>query len=153
MSDSAIQIPNSIKIAFRCLWANAVIPWCGLALIFFDDGQRQAMLKIYDKADNPVLVFWGFFFLIIFLIGAFLCCVIFDGVKDGKNWARIICLIFCIYSSAAFILHLKMPTSLFEVLGRLLSIACLTLQYYAIFLIFTPPGKEWFAKKTVTEQK
>jgi len=151
MSNTALQVPNSIKLAVHCLWASVLISLCGVLVIFLDPDKNQEIMKHIHKAGNLGLVFVCFIVLIGLLLVIFLCSVVFDGIKDGKNWARIIYLVFCIYSLGFLLTPFKTPTSIFDVLVDLSAIASLGIKYYAVFLIFTSPGKEWFAKKPAIE--
>lgn len=65
-------------------------------------------------------------------------------ISKGRNWARITLLVLVVVGMAPFIyfLPLQLKRSLF---WSTVMIAQSLLQWYALFLVFTSPGKHWFS--------
>ncbi len=123
--------PQAVNRAVNLLWASIAF---GLVKILMDFTHVSAMASV--GFTSFVLAFT--FAIIIFLIFM---------ISSGKNWARIAFLIMFVIGTIP-----ALPVVLDE-FGRApavgaLSVVQLCLQVYALFLLFTSPGRAWFRKTT-----
>ncbi|MBP7252847.1 MAG: hypothetical protein KBA75_05110 [Alphaproteobacteria bacterium] len=81
-----------------------------------------------------------------FAISLGITTLILHKLKKGRDWARILCLIWGAISALGFFKldGLDLSTGL--------TIASLALGYYALYLLFTEPGAVWFRKKSATAE-
>jgi hypothetical protein len=64
-------------------------------------------------------------------------------IGQGRNWARIVFLVFSALGFLPFLFVLRSEFARSPALGTL-SVLQVGLQLFALLLIFTSPGKEWF---------
>lgn len=140
------DIPANVKKAIKCIWAAfavSVASWI-VALFFPMAPQVPGQADYFNISDA------SFVYLKLALLVAFWTPVYFlllKQVAKGKNWARIL---FLIYGA------IQLPQTIGNFLGytdvasRLLSSGFNAVYYglylYALYLLFTAPGKSWFYK-------
>jgi hypothetical protein len=130
MENQQPEKPRAVALAVSLLWASIAI---GFAKIPLDFQSLAAM-------PSPGLI-WS----IVVLVLAFFCFLILK-ISSGRNWARITYLVL-------FLIGLipALPTLTSEFarapIVAILSIVQAIMQGYAVFLLFTGPGKTWFQKK------
>src|SRR5258706_13861316 len=130
MENQQPEKPRTVTLAVNLLWASMVL---GVVKIPLDLPALAAM-------PSPGLI-WP----IVAGVLVFFCFLIMQ-ISSGRNWARITYLVL-------FLIGLipAWPTFAAEfarspILG-ILSVVQLAIQGYAVFLLFTSPGKTWFQKK------
>ena len=118
--------PSSIGWATTLLWIAVMM---GLVAVILDWPE----LTHANSADY-VVVLW-------LITSAFWCFLILK-ISQGKNWARIVYLVFLVIAA------LKFPSAFYEFSERplLVLIGCggLAVQAVAMILLFTGSGKQWF---------
>jgi len=130
MENQQPEKPRAVALAVYLLWASIAIGFAKIPLDF----------QFLSAMPSPGLM-WS----VVVLVMAFFCLLIVK-IASGRNWARITYL-------ALFLLGLipALPTLTSEFarspILAILSIVQFIMQGYAIFLVFTSPGKTWFQKK------
>lgn len=144
-AQSARQKPREARLATNLLWGSLGISVVIYALLFFRDVQDQFLLgallssSAVDVAVTALLV---------------------HRISQGRNWARIIFLIWFIFWALGLLVdlisHLNAPavvarldrSSLIGLLwaGRLLP------QAVALYLVFSKPGATWFRREKTEKQ-
>lgn len=122
--------PRAVTLAVYLLWGSIAI---GLVKIPLDFSTLAAI-------PSPGLV-WS----VVVLVLAFLCLLIVK-ISSGRNWARITYLVFFLIGLIPALPTLTGEFARSPILG-VLSIVQAIIQGYAVFLLFTNPGKTWFQKK------
>ena len=88
------------------------------------------------------IAFTGFILVFTLAIISFLIL----KIGQGRNWARIVFLLFSGLGLLPFLFVLRSEFVRSPALGTF-SVLQVGLQVFALFLIFTSPGKEWFHAK------
>ena len=130
MDNQLAEKPRTVTLAVNLLWASLAI---GFAKIPLD-------LPSLAAVPSPGIV-WPLMILLL----AFICFVIFK-ISSGGNWARITFLVLFLIGLIAAVPTLESEFSRAPIVG-ILSIVQGILQGYAMYLVFTSPGKTWFQKK------
>jgi hypothetical protein len=154
-ADTKAQPPAAVKQAILCLWVSLLIGLTRMPLQFSNSQFRENILAqittamsrvVGDQDINPAT-------LSAFEVGLYIAlgvsCLLSIGItalvlhklKSGRNWARILCLIYGLFS----LIGLFKVTNL--TLNSGLTIAFLAVGYYALYLLFTAPAAAWFGKK------
>lgn len=130
MENQQSEKPRTVTVAVYLLWASIAI---GAVKIPLDLPTLSAM-------PNPGLI-WS----IVVLVLVFFCFLILK-ISAGRNWARITYLVLFLIGLIPAIPTLTAEFGRSPILG-ILTIAQAIMQAYAVFLLFTNPGKTWFQKK------
>jgi len=130
MDNQLAEKPRTVALAVNLLWASLAI---GFAKIPLD-------LPSLAAVPSPGIV-WP----VVILLLAFICFVIFK-ISSGRNWARITFLILFLIGLVTAVPTLASEFARAPVVG-ILSIVQGIVQGYAMYLVFTNPGKTWFQKK------
>ena len=162
MTDNATPptTPVPVQRAVLGLWLSWLIGFVRLPVQFYDPALQEQM-----KASIPLLLAqegmetlnpetveqWlmggaAIVFGIVFFVSLGITAFILRKVKQGRDWARIVCLIWGALSAVG----------LFKLdgfdLNTGLTLAYLALGYSALYLLFTEPGALWFRKKTIAAE-
>lgn len=166
VTDNKPQPPATVRQAVWCLWASWLCGFVRAPLTLGDkDAQGQMIQQFVQKMSerqaqmpdgqempqiDPEMaqhVFGTGMYIgigIFGLISLGITALILSKVKQGRDWARIVCLI---YGALAAL-------GLFSLRGfgliSALTVGYLGLGYYALYLLFTAPGADWFRKKPDT---
>lgn len=147
MAQIEMQIPHAVRLAIRYMWASFAI--------FAIPTAYEMLSPFIMKQDTPnIFAAKPGIFLLMSSALPFAALIVFvyfilERVSAGKNWARIFCLIAALVVLFIFVITL---TSLKPSLNKnaLISIVLEALHsglaFYALFLLFTPPGSNWFKK-------
>lgn len=124
-----VQKPKSVAIAIKLLWISYAM---GLARASIDFSTLTAVASV------PYILFMMLFTFV--LIG-----YLIFRISAGENWARIGFLIMLIVGLIPTLPQIvrEWPSAPF---AAMLSGAQLTIQAYALFLLFTAPGNSWFRR-------
>jgi hypothetical protein len=128
-AQSVTQKPQPVGTAVNLLWASLAV---GLVKMLMDFSNLSTLAPA--AFTNFILIFT--FALIGFLI---------FKISAGKNWARITFLVLFIIGVLPTLPIVLGEFSRSSVVGAL-SVAQIGLQVYALFLLFTLPGSNWFRK-------
>lgn len=157
MTDTAVQptAPAPVKRAVLCLWLSWIVGILRVPVLFQDPALRakveeslamaQAMQQTSEEdmeavRSLAVAIFYGAAgFSIVVWLG--ITALVLSKVKKGRNWARILCLVW----GALCAIGLFRLTSVS--LSNGLTVASLALGYYALYLLFSEPGASWFSKQ------
>ena len=121
--------PPEVVLAVNILWVSLLV---GLAKLILDQARISAMGPAW--LANFIFVFISLLFTFLIL-----------KISSGKNWARIVCLIFFVLGLLpAFPIILK-EFGAVPIVGAL-SVLQVLLQAYALFLLFFSTGRAWFGK-------
>ena len=140
------DVPENVKKAIKCIWAAfavSVISWT-VALFGPTPPDAPSGMAYFDiSKENYVLLKLALF--IVFWIPVY--CLLLKQVAKGKNWARILFLIYGAIQLPQSILNFLAYT---DITTRLLSGGFNTAYYglygYGLYLLFTAPGKDWFPR-------
>lgn len=80
-----------------------------------------------------------------FLVSLGITALVLRKLKQGRDWARILCLIWGAICALG-LLKVNAPT-----LANGLLLTSLALGYYALYLLFTAPGAAWYRKQPTAE--
>jgi hypothetical protein len=127
-TQSATQKPQPVDTAVNLVWASLA---AGLLKTMIDYSHLTSLTSA--AFTNFVLVFT--FALVGFLI---------FKISAGKNWARITFLVLFIVGVLPFLFIVLDEFSRSSTVGAL-SVTQISLQVYALFLLFTQPGSIWFS--------
>lgn len=127
--------PQTVTVAVYLLWASIAI---GLVKIPLDLPALTAMPS------------QGLIWSVVVLVLAFFCFLIVK-ISAGRNWARITYLVFFLIGLIPALPTLMSEFTRAPVIG-ILSVVQFIMQGYAVFLLFTNPGKTWFQKARAPEQ-
>ena len=119
--------PKSVVVAVNLLWGTLLLGLIHVFVTGFPSSQHSL---------GPA------FQIVVFSITAAIMALFYVKISAGRNWARI---------TFAVMFVLGLPVMIF-VLPKLLQnpvrgvflLLQTGLQMYALFLIFTKPGSEWF---------
>ena len=130
MEDQQSGKPRSVTLAVTLLWVSLAI---GVIKAPFDPAGLNAV-------PYPAIV-WS----VAAVIMAFFCLLIFK-ISAGRNWARVTFLVIFLLGLVLGVPGLMAEFQRAPVLA-LVSIAASVMQLWAVILLFTSPGKNWFGKK------
>jgi hypothetical protein len=146
----AIQMPakpKSFAIAIWLLWINLFISFTYFLLM--KDEILNITTERFAKLDVPQTwvhyFFWGT--LMVYLI----CVWLNYKITVGRQWARILLLIFCLYGLFGFLISLNDPLVMRfynpSTLKGCVSILIWILTYSALGLLFTKSSNSWYRKQ------
>ena len=128
-----MEKPKSVSLAVNLSWASLVL----------------GVVKIIVDSNGPThqspLIFVAF---VLIITSALIVFLIFK-ISAGKNWARITLLVFFLLGMVPEIFIVLTEFARSAIVG-IISVAQVLLQVYALFLLFTKPGSEWFRKNKMT---
>lgn len=144
---AVMEMPRTVRIAVNIYWAVAAlsVPMLLLFFVYVLPGIDAALQKRHpDGGDFTML---AAIMAISFIIGMALYVLIIWKLSSGKNWARILVLLFLlmgIHSSYNGIVHPAVPVPLIWLMpGVIMNL----LQGVAVFLLFLPASGAWFRKR------
>jgi hypothetical protein len=123
--------PKEVKIALSLIWASIGI---GLINSVFDPTLRSVF------ATTPLFA-W---ITLLLTVGITVLLIVFLG--RGKNWARIVFLVFFILGAILMLFELQntfqtwWPTAV-------VNVAQAAMQALALYLVFTVPGSHWYRRR------
>jgi hypothetical protein len=123
--------PPAVIRAVTLLWGSLLI-----GLLNALSGPGASLLQL-----PPVV-------LVIAAVMLALVALLVVKISAGRNWARIVLLVIVALGAPLSLIGLDAAFAE-SVLGGLLGLAVTALQIYAVVLLFTAPGKTWFAKAPV----
>lgn len=148
MSHNIDQAPPAIKRAIRFFWGSFTVACLSYFVSYFgqvpNSLSRAAAQNHFSANEAYGLKFLGLIFngIVIYFV--------FDGLRKGASWARIICLIFGIaVLSGAFLTAFRLEEADFRWLNIGFHILYFILGYYALYLLFPVPGKDSFRKNAL----
>ena len=125
-----MERPANVTRAVKCLWTVLGIGIVSAILNFITPAAAQFPL--------PIMI--GMY-VVIFLISAWM----YSAIARGRNWARIL---FLIFSGLSI---LSIPMLVFSVISGaqnvftgLVGLLNLGISFYACYLLLTAPAREWF---------
>lgn len=155
VTDTKAQPPVAVRHAVLCLWTSLFIGFIRVPLQYSDPQFREHILtqittiifRANDGQDiQPAMIAafeMGLYIAIgvSFIISLGITALVLYKLKAGRNWARILCLIYGLFSLIGLfkVTHLTLNSGL--------TIAFLAVGYYALYLLFTAPAAAWFSKK------
>ena len=120
--------PSQIVHATLSFWLSFLI---SLPLIYRESAQAP---------EDPVATVFATTFVGLILV---LMAVANVAMWRGRNWARIVFLIFSVLSVVGFVLELR-ETPKSTVIEIVLTVASTALDVVVSYLLFTKPGALWF---------
>lgn len=130
--------PKQILWASWLLWSSMF--W-GLASLVFSEEIGIAVEVLEGEAFRGVRLL-----LLLVLVGSFTIYLwLIDRMRAGKNWARILLLVFLVAGLAGELTPGDYEATAAYIGTRLVDIV---LQVSAMMLMFTKPGSEWFRPRT-----
>jgi len=130
-----LQKPIEIQRAVNCLWASLAI---GLIRPFMD---WQHIQQISSQTSAAFTLFVS---LAVIAVVAWLIY----KISKRKNWARITYLVPTLLGSVPYVPMLVTEFKRSPFIGGL-SVLQLSLQIFALWLLFTKPGSTWFKQANV----
>jgi hypothetical protein len=122
------------------LWASLIVGFA--SLYFVGDSMNEALDVFADDADARNFA-RGFMIAVLALTAALYLWFI-DRMRAGRNWARIVLLIFTLLG---FMSELTPGESVdMPALWIAMRVLDVLLQIGALVLMFTRPGTEWFRR-------
>lgn len=128
-TQSAAQKPQAVVTAVNLLWASLAV------------GLVNMLMDFSYPSSVALAAFTNFILIFTFALTAFLNF----KISAGRNWARITTLVLFIIGVLPTLPIVLDEFSRSAVVGAL-SVAQVGLQVYALFLLFTQPGRSWFRK-------
>ena len=126
---TTMERPNDINLAMKCLWATLVFGFMKLVM----DSEF-----IFSQVE-PL------FAILIMLIVAVLSAFIFNSISQGRNWARITYLVLTLIGFPMDVSEMMSELGRSPVIG-LISAVNIVLTIFALWLVFTMPGRSWFRR-------
>lgn len=133
VSAPSLERPRQVKVAVQLAWA-------GLALGFLSLGfGRQWMVEGISPIATAGIV------LLLAVIGV-LCGLLNWKIWQGRNWARLVYAFITALGVVSFLpgAMTAFRDAPFSVLNTAIQ---LVMDCLVIYLVFTDPGKRWFAKR------
>lgn len=128
-TQAAAQKPQPVVTAVNLLWASLAV------------GVVKMLMDFSNLSGVAPAAFTNFILIFTFALIAFL---VFK-ISSGRNWARITFLVMFIIGVLPTLPIVLDEFSRSAVVGAL-SVAQIGLQVFALFLLFTQPGSNWFRK-------
>jgi hypothetical protein len=122
--------PKQVDRAVMLLWLSLAL---AVPLIYLE-GARDPQTWLHPAA----LIFMA----VIFAIAAALNVLIYKG----HNWARIVVLIFYVIGLISLLASSDEPVPA-GAAEHALNVLTLVIDSIALYLLFTPPGSQWFRKR------
>lgn len=127
MDAVSVEKPIEVSRAVNCLWVS-------LALGFL-----KALIDMQHMSAQNAPGFINFILVAVIAINALLIY----KIAQGKNWARITYLVLMVLGSLPSVPLLMNEFGRSPILGAF-GIIQIGLQIFALWLLFTSPGKAWF---------
>lgn len=127
MNTVSVEKPVEVSRAVNCLWAS-------LAL-----GSVKALVDMQHLSSQAAPAFTNVILVSVIAISTLLIY----KTGQGKNWARITYLVLMVLGSLPSVPLLMAEFGRSPVLGAF-GIIQVGLQIFALWLLFTSPGKAWF---------
>ena len=119
--------PKHVRVAVALLWVSFAL------------GVPAWALSAMRDPENSLGTFTVVFTLLMFAFSALLNVMIYRG----KNWARIVTLIFGLLGVLFSLVLLVMPNPP-SAIENAITFLGLVLDFIALYLLFTKPGAMWF---------
>jgi hypothetical protein len=145
------QPPASVTQAIRCIWACLILTILSWVLLLF--GPLPVPQDVIVEAEELGLSAHAFAIFNIVVLATFRAAIIYfvlNKLAKGRNWARFVCLIAAsteaLHDTYHSFSHFGHDDA--TVIGTSFIITALhcALYGYAMRLLFTSAGKEWFQK-------
>lgn len=140
VAQAVIQKPRSLSIAVNLLWVSLVV-----AMVYMLT--KLSATGVLLEMDIVGLAIFFLAPLSAVAVGAFLIL----KIAAGKNWARIVYFVM-FATNAISLLFMLVTFSQHLLIDILLGAVGVGLQSYALFLLFTQPGKDWFLDPSLMSQ-
>ena len=127
----AAKKPRAVDIAVNLLWANLAI---------------ESVQMLTASPSHRWMAIIAFQTFIISIIAVVVTGLVIFKISTGKNWARITFLVLYVSGVPSLLAHL-ISGELFRLsIDGVHSVVQACLQGYALYLLFTQPGNNWFRK-------
>jgi hypothetical protein len=124
--------PEQVTRAVKLLWAAVAVS--------FVSGFLNAYLTV--TPDVPQGMFLGFM-LFGWVVGFAIVWWILSSIAKGKNWARIVQLVFFIFGIFGVLMVFAMPQQVPGVIWALYAIQ-MALNVWGVILLFSGPANAWY---------
>jgi hypothetical protein len=146
MSPNSDAPPLSVSLAIRCLWGSFAIDCISNVVSHFGPAPN-IFQQMSERLNLSIAICYAMVFIAFFL--RFLTVYfVMSKLLQGKNWARMLCLLIGI---ADLPMSLGANYRQLEPFLFLISIGLhmsyLLLGYYALYRLFSDPAKTWFRRK------
>jgi len=123
--------PPQVGRVMKCLWAS----WCiGLAWSIY-----SFFFPAQVTPAGPAATF-GFF-----AVGALFSAWLYGRLSKGRNWARVLMLIFGVFSLIAIpLVFMQVRAGTLKPAGLGVSAITYSLHFYVYYLLLTRPVREWY---------
>ncbi len=122
--------PMQVVWAVRLLWATTI---CSIPQVYLEAMRAPSKGALISGLVAEVL------------LTAF-ACYLYVCIHRGKNWARIVTLIFTLLGTALVVFGPDVPgLSVFE---RIFTAVSTTSDIVCMYLLFASPGSAWFRKRS-----
>jgi len=125
LSGTTTARPPSVERAVKLLWIAVAIGVVSSVLTFMLIG-------------GPTL--GG---LVAAVIGLAITAFLITKIGEGRHWARIVLLVLFVLGVAGFFLGSGLSFDIAPVLS-VVGLVQLAIEAYALYLLFAPPGGDWF---------
>jgi hypothetical protein len=143
--------PVAVTVAIRCIWTSLIVTILSWVLLLF--GPLPVPQDVIVEAEELGLSAHAFAIFNIAVLASFRAAIIYfvlSKLAKGRNWARLICLIAAstevlhdIYHSFS---HFGHDAATVIATSFVITTLHCALYGYAMRLLFTNAGKEWFQK-------
>jgi cell division protein FtsW (lipid II flippase) len=129
--------PKQIVWASWLLWASVIL---GFVSLFVSDELSASLAEMDEETRSFMRVFMIVFMTV--MVALYLWFI--DRMRAGRNWARIVLLVFLVLGVVTDLMPGGFADSAAYIAARFLDIA---LQVTAIVLMFRKPGSDWFQRR------
>jgi hypothetical protein len=139
--------PKEILRAIQCIWVSfflLLLGWLSTFLLPIANHVTTAASKAGMSEQNYIIMYIATLFL-----RAILLYFILAKLRIGKNWARILCIVICISQTPIYHFYsiFSHEESNILIISAVNTVIQTIINGYAIYLLLTSPGKDWFRKK------
>ena len=124
--------PPEVTKALQLLWAAVAVSFVSGAINAFT----------METPGMPKSMYVGFM-VFGWVVGILIVWWIFSSIGKGKNWARIVQLVFFILSILGLMMTYSMPQKVSGIVWALYAVQ-MGLNLWAVILLFAGRGGEWF---------
>jgi hypothetical protein len=135
--EPARERPKQIVWASWLLWASVML---GFVSLYVSDDFIRSM----EEMDEEMRSFMRIFLIVFMTVMVALYLWFIDRMRAGRNWARIVLLVFLVLGVVTDLMPGGFEESAAYVAARILDIV---LQVTAIVLMFRKPGSDWFQRQ------
>lgn len=130
------ETPSAVRLAVTLFWVSF---WIGAAGGLWNY-QRQSVAGWQTQMAVTTLL--------SILVAGLLCTFLFDKILQGRNWAR---LLVCVGFGLGLLGTLATAGTLIRnpMQPEILGVLRILLSAFGLKLLFSSPGKEWFAARDV----